>query len=316
MKVLITGAAGFIGSKLASTLLTRGHDVVGLDNFLPDSYDKNIKVMNISKLDKHIYANRFKFHEFDLRADNFNVLDQDFDYIINQAAMPGLLQSWTNFNLYISCNLIGLQRLAEWACNSQIRGFIQASTSSVYGIKAESNEEAKTEPNSPYGVSKLAAEKLLLSYWNNFQLPVTILRYFSVYGPGQRPDMAYARIIDAIANMSPFVIYGDGKQSRTNTYVSDVVEATVLAMENSPPGSVYNIGGNQKVSLIQVIELIESLMQGKLIKRFEATRPGDQLHTASVCRKANLDLGWTPRTSIEDGLKSQIDWALQARSEL
>jgi|688.fasta_scaffold329799_2 UDP-glucuronate 4-epimerase len=311
-KVLVTGAAGFIGSNLCIELLKRNYSVVGIDNFLADSYSPILKKKNLSSIALMQSKNDFEFQEFDLRHDNYDVLDRDFDYVVNEAAMPGLPQSWSNFEAYASNNLIGLQKLIEWAKDTSIHKFVQASTSSVYGKNAITDEDGETKPFSPYGVTKLAAENLLLSYEANFELPIHILRYFSVYGPGQRPDMAYARIIESLVNDLEFPKFGDGNQSRSNTFVGDIVDATILAMTCKKTKNIMNICGDESTSLNEVIDILETYSGKKLIVREYPDRPGDQKHTAGINSLAKRELGWQPRTNLLEGISLQYQHARKA----
>ena len=221
--------------------------------------------------------------------------------------MPGLVTDWSNFAPYYDCNISALNRLLEYAKSIPIKSFIQASTSSVYGKQAVGIEEQDLNPTSPYGVSKLAAEKLLLAYNEWFNLPVKILRYFSVYGPHQRPDMAYAKIIKALVEESEFTVFGDGEQKRSNTYIDDIVNATILAEERSPSRTIMNICGDDSISLNQAILILES-KTGKKLRRVHAPgRTGDQRDTSGLNKKAKEILNWTAAVGIQEGLAKQVD---------
>lgn len=307
-KVLITGAAGFIGSALCCELLNRGNSVVGIDNFLENSYPSEIKKQNILKTKTSVGGEKFHFLELDLRYSDLSVLDSDFDYVINQAAMPGLPQSWTNFELYAGCNVVALQKLLHWASTKSVKRIIQASTSSVYGKNAECDENGEMVPFSPYGVTKLAAENLLFAYQENYSLDVRVLRYFSVYGPGQRPDMAYYRIIDALITGNEFVKFGDGEQSRSNTYVGDIVNATILSMYSNVEQKVFNVCGDESVTLNRVIEILEKISEKKLRTVSAPGRPGDQLITSGVNQLAKELLFWKPEFNLELGLLEQFKY--------
>ena len=313
-KVLVTGAAGFIGSNLCIELLNRGYSVVGVDNFLADSYPAIFKKNNLSRIKLIQSKNNFLFREFDLRHGNFDDLEKDFDFVINEAAMPGLPQSWSNFEVYTSSNLIALQKLVEWVKDLPIQNFVQASTSSVYGKNALTNEMGALTPYSPYGVTKLAAENLLRAYSENFGVPVQILRYFSVYGPGQRPDMAYSQIIKSLLSGSEFSKFGDGNQSRSNTFVGDIVNATILAMTSNSANIALNICGDERVTLNQVIAILEN-QSGKKLRVLEyPQRPGDQRHTAGINILAKTHLGWQPRVNLQEGLYQQFQEATRTTS--
>jgi UDP-glucuronate 4-epimerase len=311
--VLVTGAAGFIGSRLVTRLLEENRNVIALDCFLPNLYSAELKKYRWSKLGE-IQTGKLVLCEFDLRVDDFsNLLKYKIDTIYNEAAMPGLSSNWGNFAPYYDCNLSALNRLLEFSRGLKLNSFVQASTSSVYGKNAVGPESQELNPTSPYGVSKLAAEKLLLAYLDWFNIPVKILRYFSVYGPYQRPDMAYAKIIDHIKNGNEFTIFGDGTQARSNTYIDDVVEATVLADTHAKSGDIINICGDETVSLNEAISIIERLTGKKLKIRREATRIGDQKETSGANFFAKKRLGWNAKTSIEEGLSIQVKSAFTVK---
>ena len=302
--VLVTGAAGFIGSRLTQRLLDQGRNVLAVDCFLPNLYSSELKKIRWNQLKS---SNLTKL-EFDLRTDDFAKLKHyQVDSIINEAAMPGLVTDWSNFAPYYECNISALNRLLEYAKSTPIKSFIQASTSSVYGKQAVGIEEQDLNPTSPYGVSKLAAEKLLLAYNEWFNLPVKILRYFSVYGPHQRPDMAYAKIIKALVEESEFTVFGDGEQKRSNTYIDDIVNATILAEELAPSRTIMNICGDETISLNQAILILES-KTGKKLRRVDAPgRTGDQRDTSGLNKKAKEILNWTAAVGIQEGLAKQVD---------
>lgn len=304
MKCLVTGAAGFIGSHLCERLLQAGHEVVGLDAFIP-YYPRAVKEGNLAMARTHRY---FSFHEVDLRSDRLDGLVHGAEVIFHLAAMPGLSQSWTQFDLYESCNVTATQRLLEAVHRlPSLRRFIQASTSSVYGRFAAGDEMLTTRPISPYGVTKLAAENLCRAYAEERGMPLVILRYFSVYGPRQRPDMAYHRFVQALANGEPVVIYGDGTQMRGNTYVTDCVEATMAAIQ-ALPGEIYNVGGGEAVSVWDVLGKLEVLVGRRAAIRREPARPGDQRSTGADTTKLYRHLAWQPRISLDEGLARQVSW--------
>src|SRR5438105_351647 len=250
MKCVVTGAAGFIGSHLCEHLLRAGHPVCGLDAFIP-YYPQTVKERNLAEA----RANpAFSLHRVDLRNDSIDALLGDADVVFHLAAMPGLKQSWTDFDAYATCNIQATQRLLEALRRSapRLQRLIYASTSSVYGRFASGDESLPTKPISPYGVTKLAAENLYRAYADTHDIPLIVLRYFSVYGPRQRPDMGYHRFIHALLRGEPATVYGDGLQMRGNTYVSDCVEATVAAIQ-CVPGETYNVGGGEIVSVWDVL---------------------------------------------------------------
>ncbi len=305
-RCLVTGAAGFIGSHLCEALCARGHEVVGLDAFIP-YYPRPVKERNLAAL---LGQARFAFHEADLRTDELAPLIAGCETIFHLAAMPGLMQSWTDFELYETCNISGTQRLLDAARKSPIKQFIHISTSSVYGREATQGEEMPLHPFSPYGITKLASENLCRAYGANFALPFTILRYFSVYGPRQRPDMGYFKLINDLIQGSTFTLFGDGAQTRSNTYVADAVAATVLAMERRPAslGETFNVCGGEVVSLNQVLALLEDITGRRARLDRQPPRPGDQRHTAANIAKARQLLGYDPRTSLAEGLRAQVAW--------
>jgi nucleoside-diphosphate-sugar epimerase len=306
--VLVTGAAGFIGSRLTENLLERGRKVIAVDCFLPNLYSKELKMERWSRLQSPILEKI----EFDLRSDDFSIFSKfKIDSIINEAAMPGLVSDWANFPPYYDCNLSALNRLLEYCKTLNLKSFIQASTSSVYGKQAVGDEDQDLNPTSPYGVSKLAAEKLLIAYNEWFDLPVKILRYFSVYGPHQRPDMAYAKIIKALAEESEFTVFGDGEQKRSNTYIDDIVNATILAEDRAPSKTILNICGDETISLNQAISILEK-NTGKKLKRVDAPgRTGDQKDTSGFNKRAKEVLNWTAVVGIQEGLAKQVEAFIQ-----
>jgi UDP-glucose 4-epimerase len=300
---LVTGAAGFVGSRLSEMLLKDNRKVIALDCFLPNLYSREAKIARWERLNS---PNLVKI-EFDLRSDDFSALSRySIDSVINQAAMPGLIADWANFAPYYDSNISGLNRLLEFTKTLNLKSFIQASTSSVYGKLALGSEDQDLNPTSPYGVSKLAAEKLLLAYNDWFGTPVKILRYFSIYGPNQRPDMAYAKIIEALYDEREFTVYGDGEQRRSNTFIDDIISATLLAEELAPTRSIINVCGDDTVSLNQAISIIEK-HSGKKLRRLNAAgRTGDQRDTSGANSQAKELLGWSARVGIEEGLLRQV----------
>jgi UDP-glucuronate 4-epimerase len=312
MRILVTGVAGFVGSHLAERLLRDGHEVVGLDAFT-DYYPRAIKERNIAGL---LRTEGFRFHALDLRHDPLEPAVDGMDVIVNQAAMAGLTRSWSDFDSYVGCNLLGLQRLIAAAARANVRRFVQISTSSVYGTDAVGDEDIPTAPVSPYGVTKLAAEKLLLAHVAVHGLPAMILRYFSIFGPRQRPDMAYHIFIEAMLDGRPITVFGDGLQSRANTHVSDAVAGTVAAIEGAAVGQVYNIGGGQELMLLDSIRIIADELGVTPDVRHAPARPGDQRRTWADTGRALADFGYRPRVTPDDGLRDQVRWQVGLRSEL
>ena len=303
-RILVTGAAGFIGSRLTEMLSAGGDEVVALDCFLPDLYSAEMKR---DRFDELRALPGVILHELDLRHDDLSALGE-CDVVINQAAMAGLTKSWDNLALYIDNNVMALDRLLRFARSINVSKFIQISTSSVYGRMAEVAEDGPTEPFSPYGVSKLAAEKLGLAYLANFDFPVTALRYFSVYGPGHRPDMAYHRFLVAARDGEPITVYGDGEQRRTNTYVDDCVQGTIAAIDNAKHGEVYNISGTESYSINEALDIIRDITGTEPEVRYEEARAGDQKETRGVIDKAIAELGYQPTWTLRDGLAQEWEW--------
>jgi nucleoside-diphosphate-sugar epimerase len=303
MKCVVTGAAGFIGSHLCEALLRGGHEVVGVDAFIP-YYPQAVKERNLAEaLDRPGY----RFHRLDLRRDALGAILADAEVVFHLAAMAGLMQSWTDFDGYWTCNAQAPQRLLEATRRSapRLRRLVYASTSSVYGRFASGDETLPTKPISPYGLTKLAAENLCRAYGEVYGLPVVSLRYFSVYGPRQRPDMGYHRFIRALLREEPIVVYGDGQQVRGNTYVSDCVAATLAAVE-AHPGEVYNVGGGEAATVWDILRKLEALAGREAQVRQEAARPGDQRYTFADTTKLRTHLGWEPRTGLDEGLARQL----------
>ena len=304
MKCLVTGAAGFIGSQLCVHLLRENHTVVGLDAFIP-YYPRTVKEANLTGFRSHP---AFHFHPLDLRCDPLDAALNGVEAIFHLAAMPGLTRSWTDFDLYESCNLAGTQRLLEAVRDlPSLRRFVYASTSSVYGRYGSGDELLPTRPISPYGVTKLAAENLCRAHADECGLPLVALRYFSVYGPGQRPDMGYHRFIEALLTGEPIVVHGDGLQSRGNTYVSDCVAATLAALE-APIGEIYNVGGGETANVWEILGKLERILGRRAIVRREPARPGDQRVTVADTTKLFRHLGWQPRVGLDEGLARQLEW--------
>lgn len=308
MRIVVTGVAGFIGSHLAEELLARGHEVVGLDSFT-DYYPRPIKEGNLAGMLGHPC---FRFEEADLRDADLDRLLDRADAVVNEAAMAGLMRSWSDLDSYVGCNILGLHRLVEAARRAGVKRFLQASTSSVYGRDAIGDESQPTKPVSPYGVTKLAAEHLVLAQVEAFGFPAVILRYFSVYGPRQRPDMAYHIFTHAILRGEPITVYGDGLQSRSNTYVADAVRGTIDALERAPVGEIYNIGGGEEITLLRAIELIADAAGRAPTIRHEAARPGDQRRTMASVDKARRAFGYEPTVAPADGLAEQVRWQREA----
>ena len=312
MKCLVTGAAGFIGSHLCEHLLEAGHIVIGVDSFIP-YYPRIRKEANLVGPRTH---RLFDHHVLDLRSASIEPLLDGVDVIFHLAAMPGLAKSWTDFDLYQSCNLTAAQRLLEAVQHgSGLKCFIYASTSSVYGRFSSGDESLPTRPISPYGVTKLAAENLCRVYADEHNLPLVVLRYFSVYGPRQRPDMGYYRFVQALLNDEQVVVYGDGYQVRGNTYVSDCVAATTAAV-NAIPGETYNVGGGEAVTVWDILRKLEVITGRQADIRQEAARPGDQRYTCADTTKLARHLSWQPQVGLDEGLARQVAWQRLEQSRM
>jgi nucleoside-diphosphate-sugar epimerase len=305
MKCVVTRAAGFIGSHLVEQLLRDGHQVVGLDAFVP-YYPRVIKERNLLQARRHP---AFRFAEVDLRCDSLDAHVAGADVVFHLAAMAGLMWSWVQSDLYVSCNVQATERLLQALRRAApgLRRLIYASTSSVYGRYASGDEAMPTRPISPYGVTKLAAEHLGRAFLDAFELPWVVLRYFSVYGPRQRPDMGYHKFMRALLTDEPIEICGDGHQIRGNTYIDDCIAATIAAAE-APIGEIYNVGGGETASVWDIVRQLENLAGRKARIEHVAKRPGDQQATSADTVKLHRHLGWKPRTCLQDGLAAQWCW--------
>ncbi|HTT90421.1 MAG TPA: NAD-dependent epimerase/dehydratase family protein [Acidimicrobiales bacterium] len=308
MRAVVTGAAGFIGSHLCERLVSEGHEVLGIDCFT-DYYAKDDKLDNIAQLQT---SAGFRLSQTDLRDGQLRDLLDGTDLVFHQAAQPGVRGSWADgFAEYCSNNILATQRLLEAAHVVGVRRLVYASSSSVYGNAARYPVEELDlpRPASPYGVTKLAAEHLCTLYAQEHGVPVVSLRYFTVYGPRQRPDMAFRRLVDFSLAGRPFPLYGTGDQVRDFTYVDDVVEANLLAASsNAAPGSVANIAGGTSASMLDVIRLLEALLGHKVTVDRLPGQPGDVGRTSGATERAAALLGWRPLTALEDGLTKMVDW--------
>lgn len=307
-RYVVTGCAGFVGSHLTEALLERGDAVVGVDAFT-DYYARSTKEANLRGARGEP---AFTLVEADLSEADIGPLAAGADGIFHLAAQPGVRGSWgESFQTYVRDNILVTQRLFEAAAAAGVR-IVMASTSSVYG-NAETyptREDAVPSPVSPYGVTKLACESLARTYGECFGLQVVLLRYFTVYGPRQRPDMAFARIISALRAGEPFVIYGTGEQSRDFTFVDDAVAATTAAMEAGTAGTVYNVGGGSETSLNEAIAICEGLVGEPLQVVHDPVARGDVRRTGADTTLLRSHLGWRPETTLPDGLAAQLAAAL------
>lgn len=307
MKCLVTGSAGFIGSTLSERLIELGHEVIGIDCFT-DYYSLDMKKANLKKACE---SPAFRFVEGDLIDLDLGGLLAGVDWVFHQAAQPGVRMSWGSyFEVYVRNNILATQKLLEAAKGSGIRRLVNASSSSVYGDSPELplRETARPQPVSPYGVTKLAAEHLCYLYYVNYGVPTVSLRYFTVYGPRQRPDMAFHKFIKAALEGEEIVVYGDGEQTRDFTYVSDAVAANIQAAESeNAVGRVFNIGGGSRISVNAVLGILRELIAELKVGYLEAQK-GDVLHTMSDTTAVREILGYSPEVDIREGLSHEIEW--------
>jgi UDP-glucuronate 4-epimerase len=308
----VTGAAGFIGSHLADRLLERGDTVVGFDCLLPESYSAAVKSDRWERL---MTRERFAV-DGDLRHDDLRAMLSGVDVVVNEAAMTGLSPSSDDSRIYDECNVMGLERLLRAARDVRLERFVQISTSSVYGMHAVGDESTPTDPISPYGATKLAAEHLVRACIDDHALPAVVLRYFSVYGPRQRPDMAYYKFCEALLNGEPLIVYGDGAQTRSNTFVSDCVEGTLQAIDNAHVGETYNIAGAHSIALSDAIAVLADEFDTQPMIDWRPPRQGDQRHTAGDADKAARDFGYAPSVTPREGLQLQARWHRARREQL
>jgi len=298
MRYLVTGAAGFIGSQLLRTLLESGHDAVGWDAFT-DYYDPALKEEN---------AGGLPVERVDVAADDMKL--DGFDGVFHLAGQPGVASFGSVFPVYVRQNVLASQRLFEAAVAAGTR-VVFASSSSIYG-DAEAYptpEDTTPAPIAPYGITKLACEHLAHAYRSEFGLDAITVRYFTIYGPRQRPDMAFTKMVSCLAEGRPFELYGDGTQSRSFTYVDDAVEATITAMTRRAAGTTFNVGGGSEVSMLEAIETLGRVAGRRLEVVRMARREGDAARTAADTTRIRTELGWSPQTSFEDGLGAQWRWA-------
>ena len=308
MKALVTGVAGFVGSSLAVHLLDQGHEVIGIDS-LTDYYDRDLKEDNL----RRIPPGRFRLVRGSLNSVDLRTLLGGVEAIFHQAGQPGVRKSWgRDFAVYVRENVEATQRLLEAARESDsLTRLVYASSSSVYG-NAERYPTRETDtpaPVSPYGVTKLAAEHLCSLYAQNFGVPTVSLRYFTVYGPRQRPDMAFTRFVRAAVTGDEIRVFGDGRQVRDFTYIDDVVRANLLAATRDvPPGTVLNIAGGSDVTVNETLSIIAELAGSPLRGAYVDAVDGDVRRTGGATERAEDLLGWQPRVTIHAGLAQHLAW--------
>ncbi|MFN2628022.1 MAG: NAD-dependent epimerase/dehydratase family protein [Gaiellaceae bacterium] len=297
MRIIVTGAAGFIGSHLAEALVAAGHEVTGID-CLTDNYEPALKEEN---------ARGRELERLDLADGRLDFTGADA--VFHLAAQPGVRSFGDVFPLYLRRNVLASQRVFEAAAAASVR-VLFTSSSSIYGDAAAypTSEDVEPRPVSPYGITKLACEHLARAYRRSFDLDFVVLRYFTVYGPRQRPDMAFTRLVAALRDGEPFELYGDGRQSRGFTFVSDAVAATIAALD-APAGAVYNVGGGAEATMREAIDALERITGRMLDVRYGPPAAGDVKRTSADTSRIRAELGWAPRVGLERGLKAQWQWA-------
>lgn len=308
VRVLITGVAGFIGSTLAEHIVGKGIEVVGIDNF-SDYYSRELKEANLKLLRTN---ENFKLIVGDINEIDLTSLMDGIEVVYHQAGQPGVRGSWSNgFEVYVYANILATQRLLEASRNASVRQFVYASSSSIYGNSTSpiSKETDLPRPYSPYGVSKLAAEHLCNTYASNFGVNTVSLRYFTVYGPRQRPDMAIRRLIHSALNQQPFTVFGNGSQVRDFTFIDDVVAANVgLLNHQLPAGTVMNIAGGSSISLNELIEEVGKAVGRGVPVEYGASEAGDVATTAGDVKVVNELLKWQPQITVQEGVRRQVEW--------
>lgn len=307
MRAIVTGAAGFIGSHLSERLLQSGVEVVGIDSFL-NYYPRRVKEMNLQASRQH---KQFHFLEQDLLEAPWRELLDGTEVIYHLAAQAGVRASWSkNFAIYTRNNIEATQLMLEESKNSKLKKFVYASTSSIYGDVAEipMREDSIVKPVSPYGVTKLAAEGLCYLYWKNFGVPCVSLRYFTVYGPRQRPDMGFYRFFLALLENREITIFEDGNQTRDFTYVDDIINGTILASEKGIEGKNYNLGGGSRITVNEVLRMIGEITGLTPRFRYAEKQKGDMRHTFAATDRARNDFGYTPTVTVREGLTEEYKW--------
>jgi UDP-glucuronate 4-epimerase len=314
MRSVITGVAGFVGSTLCDRLLQLGHEVIGIDCFT-EYYSRAVKERNLLKARSHP---KFSMIEDNLLTTDLNKLLDGAQWVFHQAAQAGVRRSWGSyFETYTNCNVLATQRLLEHCRGvKSIERIVYASSSSVYG-NAESyptREDLTPRPVSPYGVTKLAAEHLACLYASEFGLPTVSLRYFTVYGPRQRPDMAFNRFVSDALRGKELTVFGDGEQSRDFTFVDDIVTANILAAAKGELGGVYNLGGGTQATVNQVLDIVRGNL-GAVKVRYLERQAGDAKHTSADTTRAREVLGFRPTVGLAEGIGREIEWLRECQAE-
>jgi nucleoside-diphosphate-sugar epimerase len=303
VKVTVTGACGFIGSHLTRKLIGQGYFVVGVDCLDDNLYSRSVKENRLKALNQ---LKNFDYLNLNIAKDELDSSFKDSKFVFNLAALPGQVLSWKLFDKYVESNIIGTKKVIDSCIRNKVTKIIHASTSSVYGKFAVGNELQDTKPISPYGITKLAAENLLFALTNDNDLDFSVLRYFSVYGPGQRPDMAIQRFLTAIKMGQGISITGDGTQKRDITYVEDVVDATISAMSINEKKQIFNISGGKQFTLNQIIDECFKVSGVKSKIKYVERPIGDQEETFGDISKAQNILGFNPTFDINKGLSNQF----------
>ncbi len=317
MKTIVTGCAGFVGSTLSEALLARGDEVHGIDCFT-DYYARAIKERNL----RHLRQQKaFRLSEINLMEVNWDDILSGVDVVYHQAAQAGVRSSWgKDFWMYTDWNILATQQLLEAIRRlpeEKRPRLVYASTSSVYGERDvfPFRETDRCEPVSPYGVSKLAGENLCMLYSHNFGLETVSLRYFTVYGPRQRPDMAFHKFIRAVFKGEPIPLFGDGEQTRDFTFVEDIVAANLAAAEHGTQGRIYNIGGGSRVTVNHTLEVLRKVMDMEVKVDRQPRQYGDMSHTAADTERARTELKWNPRVGLEEGLRAEKQYVKNLMQE-
>jgi UDP-glucose 4-epimerase len=307
MKYLVTGAAGFIGSHLCKKLIQDGVHIIGLDAFT-DFYPRSIKENNLQPL---LNNPHFELISGDILEVNLDKIMDEIDVVFHFAAQPGVRTSWgAEFSIYTKNNIDATQKLLEAAKTATLKKFIYASSSSVYGLspKLPMTETSTLHPYSPYGVTKLAAENLCFLYYKNYGIPCVSLRFFTVYGPGQRPDMAFHKFFKSIQKDEEISVFGDGQQTRDFTFIDDIIWANLSSIENGRAGENYNLGGGTRKKLADIIPILEEICQKTVKIKYVPGQKGDVRHTYADIQKSKDELNYIPRINLEEGLRSEWDW--------